>query len=193
MHKPTPKTSASHPIEVDFLPAHLVPGATGRIGMTLAPGKKTFGLNGPWNRDLDADLARLVDPFRISLLVCLIEDWELESFQMKPLFSKARALGMETEHLPIRDGGVPKDGDAIRALVSRILDATRAGKNVLVHCRGGVGRTGVVVASCLIELGHDPSEAISLVRAARKDTVEPGRQERWLAEHAKALGMAKPV
>ncbi len=186
VQKPSPKTSASHPILVDFLPQGLIPGATGLIGMTLAPGKKTWGIDGPWNRDLDTDLARLADAFQISLLACLIEQWELESFRMLDLFTKAHALGMETTHVPIKDGGVPRDRAAITALVSRILTTARDGRNVLVHCRGGVGRTGLVVAACLIETGRDADTAIALVRAARKDTVEPGRQERWLAEHAQS-------
>ncbi len=153
--------------------------------MTLAPGKKTWGIEGPWNRDLDTDLTRLADVFQISFLVSLIEQWELESFRMLDLFPKARALGMETAHVQIKDGGVPKDHAAITALVTRIVTAARDGKNVLVHCRGGVGRTGLVVAACLIETGHDADAAIALVRAARKDTVERGRQERWLTEHMK--------
>ena len=185
--KPLPKTSDAHPIQVDFLPEELIPGATARVGMTLAPGKKTWGIEGPWNRDLDTDLSRLVDVFQISLLVCLLEEWELESFHMGKLFPKAHALGMETLHVAIKDGGVPRERAPIVALVTHILTTLRGGRNVLVHCRGGVGRTGLVVAACLIETGRDADAAIALVRAARKDTVEPGRQERWLREHARAI------
>jgi protein tyrosine phosphatase len=50
--------------------------------------------------------------------------------------------------LPIKDGGI-FDDYSLFDLVQRIIVEMRSGKLVYVHCRGGHGRTGVVVACVL--------------------------------------------
>jgi len=41
------------------------------------------------------------------------------------------------------------------------------GKNVLVHCRQGIGRTGLVAASLLVREGMEPASAIQKVSKVR--------------------------
>lgn len=36
----------------------------------------------------------------------------------------------------------------------------KKGKNVVVHCKGGLGRAGTFGASCLIYSGFKPADAI---------------------------------
>lgn len=42
--------------------------------MTFAPGKNDRGMYATWDRDLGADLERLVDAYRTSVLLSLVED-----------------------------------------------------------------------------------------------------------------------
>jgi FAD/FMN-containing dehydrogenase len=65
------RTSATHPIRVDFIPKpeH---GLAGQLGMTFAPGKKAHGIDGHWDRDLMADLGRLRQEYATDVLVSLI-------------------------------------------------------------------------------------------------------------------------
>ncbi|NES97172.1 MAG: hypothetical protein F6K32_18430, partial [Desertifilum sp. SIO1I2] len=51
-------TSDTHPIQVDFLSDEVMP-RSGRLGMTLAPGKQNEGMRAIWQRNLDQDLHRL--------------------------------------------------------------------------------------------------------------------------------------
>jgi ADP-ribosyl-[dinitrogen reductase] hydrolase len=51
---------------------------------------------------------------------------------------------------------------------------------VLVHCKGGLGRAGTVAALMLLELGMTPSDAIRMVRQARKGAIETPGQEQYV-------------
>ena len=54
------------------------------------------------------------------------------------------------------------------ANLTKILQSELAiGKKVVFHCRGGLGRTGLVAALLLMDLGSSARDAIAAVRAAR--------------------------
>ena len=57
---------------------------------------------------------------------------------------------------------------ALLALLARLRD----GESIVLHCKGGLGRTGMVAARLLVELGCMPEEAIVAVRQARSGTIE---------------------
>lgn len=69
---------------------------------------------------------------------------------------------------PIEDGPMP-DAATVRSIASftaRLLSEDNA---VLVHCRSGHNRSGLICARTLIELGMSPEEAIQTVREKRGD------------------------
>ena len=179
------KTSKIAPIYVDFLDAADT-GLPGGIGLTIAPGKK----DGPWwDRDLDTDLGRLRDEYKCDLLVSLMEPEEYQWLGIADLFERACAHGIETVRFPIEDGSVPPPEQMRRftELIEEILTAARAGKTVVIHCRGGLGRSGTVAAACLVALEHPPTQAIERVRQARPGAVETPAQEDWVQAFADAL------
>jgi ADP-ribosyl-[dinitrogen reductase] hydrolase len=104
-------------------------------------------------------------------------------------FRKAvEAARMEFRHFPILDVDVPRpdQDEEYAAYIGDIIAALEAGKTVVAHCRGGIGRTGTVAASVLVGLGHDPDRAIELVREARSPRMlEVEWQEEYVREFAK--------
>ncbi|HUW40773.1 MAG TPA: ADP-ribosylglycohydrolase family protein [Rectinemataceae bacterium] len=73
---------------------------------------------------------------------------------------------IERRRAPLRDFGAEAAG--VRRAVGQVEAALESGCRVYLHCRGGVGRTGMVAAACLVERGlAAPSEALGLLAALR--------------------------
>ena len=156
----------------------------GRVGLTLCPGKyDPWARSGPWERDLSLDLDVIRD-WGAAAVVTLIEPHELQLLRVERLGDEVRSRGMLWFHLPIVDVKTPDEsfeqqwevaGDALRKLL-------RNGQDVLVHCRGGLGRAGTIGARLLIELGMEPTTAIARIRAARTGAIETDKQEAYVRE-----------
>ena len=89
--------------------------------------------------------------------------------------------GTQWPHLPIPDVGTPEvEFEAKWPTVSHDLRSyLDSGENILIHCPGGVGRSGMVAARLLCESGDDAETAIARVRAARPGAIETLEQEQW--------------
>lgn len=171
------KTSMTHPLEIDELAC-----GAGVVGMTLCPGKRVqsyFG--GHRERNLAADM-RVVADWGASVVVTLMEGFELEELGVGNLGNVAEALELDWHHLPIPDMQVPDERFERRWTYTGHVLRSRlaAGERVLLHCRGGFGRTGTIAARLAIELGAAPDAALRAVRVARPGTVETPLQEAYV-------------
>lgn len=180
----TARTSEDRPIRVDFIPGEALGPLGGALGMTFAPGMKDIG----WNRDMRTDMRYLREHWKTDVLVSLIEDHEYGFYGMEGYVEEAEVVDIAVEEFPIVDVNVPREEqvEEYAELVGGIVGFLREGQNTVVHCRGGIGRTGTVVASVLVGLGHGAEEAISIVRASRSPRMlEALSQEDYVREFAK--------
>lgn len=171
----TVRTSETHPLqiaEVQASPSH------GRIGITFCPGKHdNLAHTGAWARDLEIDLDA-INAWGANLVLTLVEPVELTSLKVPHLGQAIQNRGMDWRHLPIADFSIPTDEFEQQWLTEgqEIRDLLRKGGNVLVHCKGGLGRAGMIAARLLVELGMEPEDAILTVRKARKGAIETPSQ-----------------
>lgn len=177
------QTSSDSPIEVDFLPLTEL-GISGRIGLTLAPGQLFVDSTTVYDRDLVSDLNRLRQVYGINQLVCLLEPEELDSLGISHLLAETEATGMTTEWLPISDEGVPDSMPEFAELVERVVQTVSSGSSVVIHCRGGRGRTGMLAACCLVQLGHDPELAIQTVQQIRTGALQAENKRQYIHQFA---------
>lgn len=170
------KTSFTHPLRIDSVKLN---ESSGDIGMTLCPGKHQLGaLTGSWFRDLDMDLSE-IKQWDTEILISLNEPHEFDAFSVTQLPEKVKALGMQWMHFPIRDRGIPNSQFELlwESRSHLIKDVINSGSNVVIHCLGGLGRTGMVSARLLIEMGMYHEKAMQLVREARPGAIETYKQE----------------
>ena len=182
-----PKTSITDPIWVSEIDH---PDQPGKIGVSICPGKKSpsvFG--GIWDRDLALDLTAIKRDFDPTAIVTLMTDDELSVNKVPNLGHAVLDSGMEWFHLPIQDMAAPDESfdDIWTEMVPRILQMIKRGDNVLVHCRGGLGRSGTIAALLLIEFGVPNDQAIIKVRHARPGAIDIAEQEEYVRRYV-ALG-----
>jgi protein-tyrosine phosphatase len=190
-HKTLPtRTSASHPITVSWLDAA---APDGRLGLCYCPGKNVVREGVRWARSLDEDLAHLISAHGVNVVVCLLSDAELRAIGVgRDYAACVRKAGLELIQLPIIEMFAPEDiSDAMR-VVEDIFERIQLGSKCVLHCRGGVGRAGMLGGCLLLRMGicSGVKEAIQLVRRRRcKRAIESRSQEKFISEFARLRGM----
>jgi ADP-ribosyl-[dinitrogen reductase] hydrolase len=144
-------------------------------------------VSGHWNRNLSLDLDS-IRTWGAAAVVTLVEDIELRLLGVEDLGVEVRRREMLWFQLPIVDVSTP-DEDFERewkVAGNKLLNLLRSGQDVLVHCRGGLGRAGTIGARLLIELGMQPTTAIKHVRAVRPGAHETRAQEKYVLSIGKS-------
>lgn len=91
--------------------------------------------------------------------------------------------GIDWLHFPIDDMGIPSIRETAR-LCQEIVGSIAAGAPVLVHCKAGLGRTGTILACCLVSLGSEPEEAVTTIRRTCRRYVQTQGQEHFVRHFA---------
>jgi protein-tyrosine phosphatase/nicotinamidase-related amidase len=147
----------------------------GHIGLTILPGRKD------WDRDLATDLATIKEE-DVNRVLCLVPQEELQHYGVDQLLSEYKEAGLLAYHLAIVDQKACSIEDMTTAL-RWVDDGLNAGDRVLVHCVGGLGRSGMAAAAYLRTRGAAVEEAIEAVRAARSQrALETAVQEEFIQE-----------
>ena len=167
------------PLRISMVPA---PGG-GTLGLVHCPGRNQVdALGRHWRRNLDDDVAAIAT-WHPSAVLTLLEAQEFFRLGVPKLARALQAAGLEWHHLPIPDLGTPGP-DFFHAWARTrkcVLGSLRGGERVVVHCAGGLGRTGMLAARLLAELGVSPADAIRRVRAARPGAIETEAQAAFVS------------
>jgi len=121
-------------------------------------------------------------------VLSLLTPDEERDLDLRDEASEARKSGLDFYSFPIADRQVPKSEAKLGEVLDKINNALSAGRNVLIHCRQGVGRSGLVAACLLIKNGMSPGAAVEAVSAARGVSVpETAEQREWIERYSPAF------
>lgn len=123
-------------------------------------------------------LAQVLD-WRPDLVLSLTEPAERAALGAGALPQQVVRAGIGWIGLPVVDYGVPADGCGWIGASAQIRRALAVGGRVLIHCRGGCGRSGMAALRLMVETGEAPEAALARLRAVRPCAVETADQRAW--------------
>ncbi|MDQ0017364.1 protein-tyrosine phosphatase [Variovorax boronicumulans] len=129
---------------------------------------------------------------KVEWVVSLLESHEVRELELNSEPSLCAEHGIRFWSFPIADRGTPTSTRELSVLLDQLHSEILQGKAVAIHCRAGIGRTGLV-AGCLLHLlgvlGKDIFRVLSRSRGvAIPDTAEQAEWvERYVRAHPKEL------
>ena len=148
-----------------------IPLGPALLGISCLP-----GLQGNFSADIEK-----IFNWNPAIIVSLTEKKEMEDLGARdfiPLIEKEKIPWL---HFPIKDFGIVDQQQEIlwEPISKNIHKKINDGARILVHCRAGCGRTGMIVLRIMVEFGEDPDEALERLRKVRPCAVETKAQENW--------------
>ena len=128
----------------------------------------------------------------IDTVVSLLEPAESDDLELAEECLQAERHGLRFQSIPIEDRSVPDGRLDFTRQLEQIERELQRGRNVVLHCRQGIGRTGLVAACLLMLQGFSPSAAVELLSTARGISVpETAEQRHWLESFADSFASTR--
>ncbi len=121
----------------------------------------------------------------VDILVSLLTHEEEEYLGLMAEGETAKAQGIRYYSHPIYDRGIPAEPRGTWALARELAALYAEGKTIAAHCRMGIGRSPLILASIMVHGGSTPDEAWMAIGTARGCQVPDTREQRdWLDRQA---------
>jgi protein-tyrosine phosphatase len=132
-------------------------------------------------------------PAGVDFVVSLLTPQENQELELGAESNLTQARGLPFISLPTEDRGVPPCWDDASLAVAKIEEMLRQGRNVAVHCRQGIGRSGRIAAAVLVKDGSVPDDSLELVSDARGLPVpETPQQREWVRKFSQREAPSAP-
>ncbi|WP_432450408.1 protein phosphatase [Aliiroseovarius marinus] len=159
-----------------LFPIASLPAGPGTLGICPLPGH---------SGDFREDLETLLD-WAPDMVLSMTTMREMHSYGAATLGTELSAKGVIWHHLPIQDFGAPSE--RIEHAWPKVSQSARSilnsGGKVLAHCKGGCGRSGMILLRLLVEEREAPEAALDRLRMARPCAVETAQQQAWACQPA---------
>jgi protein-tyrosine phosphatase len=131
-----------------------------KLLFTPCPGTKEVNL---------ADSISTLKAAGVSMIITLLDDAELATHGVATLPSQSEVQGIQWVQLPIVDDQGPSEifEAKWRQYKDRILSLLVNKGIAAVHCKGGTGRTGLVIGLLLQESGYSKADALTAVQSVK--------------------------
>jgi len=146
-----------------------------------------FVMPKPSSEDLSGDVAEF-SALGVTAVLSLLQSNEQVEIGLSAEQSTCEQQGLEFLSYSIKDRGYP-DQQELKQFLTPLIKQVEKGTQVAIHCKGGIGRTGIVSCCLLIEHGYSAQQAIELVSKARGRSVpDTDEQKAFVFDYEKAFG-----
>ena len=130
--------------------------------------------------DLETELLGL-KRHGVDHVVSLLEPSEAEDLGLADEQLVCGRLGLGFTAFPITDFDIPPYRDDALKLVETLYDEISKGAHVVIHCRAGLGRSGLIACALLVRDGETPGAAMHKASFARGVPVpQTAEQVAWV-------------
>ena len=117
----------------------------------------------------------------IHQIVSLLDPIEAKALGLQDEKQLTEKNGMEFISFPIQDRGLPQSVREFSHLTKNLYHHVSDGKNTVIHCRAGIGRSGLVAGGVLLHHGFSSDTAFELISLKRHVQVPDTDEQRvWL-------------
>lgn len=158
--------------------------AFGRLGVMPRP------RGGDWLVDEISSLKQL----EVDAVVSLLESHEIDELDIADEARLCCEQNIEFFSFPIVDRSVPASLSEFSCFAKKVASLLHKNKSIVIHCRQGVGRAGLLAACVLVLNGNSTEEALLRISQARGCEVpETEEQKAFVLEFAKTADAGRSV
>ena len=135
----------------------------------------------PRGNDWLSDDLRILRQAGVDVIVSALTALEAEELGLAAEAQECAQNGLLFISFPIEDRSVPTSHTDFSALVNRLLEYSRRGKAIVVHCRAGIGRSSMIAACVLIRNGLSVESSFQSLGESRGCPVpDTPEQRQWV-------------
>jgi protein-tyrosine phosphatase len=123
----------------------------------------------------------------VDVIVSALTAWEAEELGLIAEAQECAKNDLLFISFPIEDRSLPTNPVEFTLLIDQLVKHSRNRKSVVIHCRAGIGRSSLIAACMLIELGLSPDGAFRAIEQARGCPVpDTPEQREWVERYVDA-------
>ncbi len=139
----------------------------------------------PRGNDWLPDDLRILRQAGVDVIVSALTVSEADELGLSAEGQECTQNGLLFISFPIEDRSLPTDQAKFDSLVDQLLQYSRNGMAIAVHCRAGIGRSSLIAACVLVKMGQSPEAAFHAIEESRScpvpDTLE---QRQWVERYS---------
>ena len=118
----------------------------------------------------------------VNVVLSLTETSELKSLGCENLIKEIKLNNFVWLHFPINDFNIPTKNSLLKLnlLLSDLENFLKKEKNIIIHCKAGLGRTGTIASLLLAKLGIPTKDAIKFIRKYRPGSIDTDEQKNFV-------------
>ena len=127
------------------------------------------------------------------IVASLLTSNEVHELDLSGEAALCAANGIEFISLPVRDRAVPVSQRGVQQTVQQLAHQLDAGRNIVIHCRMGIGHAALLAACVLAYLSVSVDDAFETIAQARGCPVPDTSEQRAWVTQVMSRARAEPV